>query len=94
MSTLSGNPHADQAMEYSAEASMINAWPTGERQILAMQAQAHATLTLGHEQRTANLIALSEALIGNPGFQETRSATFDVIYERLGLVQPKRTAKA
>lgn len=94
MSGMTGNPYESEANMYAVESSLRASWDEQERMILATQAAANASLVLAYEQRTANLIALSEALIGNPGFEETRNATFDVIYERLGLLQPTREAKS
>lgn len=87
MKSFPGNPHADQAIHYSAEASLLNEWPTAERGILAMQGQTHATLALVHEQRTANLIALAEAASGAYPFGEVRERAIDVALERLGLIK-------
>lgn len=64
MSDLPGNPHEEDAMMYSCEASEIQAHEDHERPILAQQATTHATLALAYEQRTANLIAYVETFGG------------------------------
>lgn len=57
MNGLPGNPHEEDAMNYSCEAADINSWATAEeRLVLAQQATAHAVLALAYEQRTANMI--------------------------------------
>lgn len=58
MSNLPGNPHANDAMTFSCEASERMTWEDTERMILAQQATTHATLTLAYEQRLATLATL------------------------------------
>lgn len=58
MSNLPGNPHEEDAMVYSCEASEIQAHEDHERLILAHQATTHATLALAYEQRMATLATL------------------------------------
>lgn len=69
MSNLPGNPHMDDAMNYSCAASEIMAHEDHERGILAQQATTHATLALAYEQRTANLIAVATAVSENGVYQ-------------------------
>lgn len=81
---LPGNPHTDDAMNFSTEASLINEWPSTERAILAQQATAHATLALAYEVRTANLQREREQA-SRMGDGETMYSIGDRISERLGL---------
>ena len=54
---MNGNPYFEDGERYATEATEINAWPRGEREVLATNGQALATLALAYEQRTANLFA-------------------------------------
>lgn len=59
MSNLPGNPHEEDAMMYSCEASEIQAHEDHERLILAQQATTHATLALAYEQRNVALAIIA-----------------------------------
>ena len=83
MSNLPGNPHMDDAMNYSCAASEIMAHEDRERGILAQQATTHATLALAYEQRTATLVQalLSDSLVTDGKYDEIQAE----VRKRLGL---------
>lgn len=88
MSNLPGNPHEEDTMVYSVEASQIQAHEDHERLILAQQATTHATLALAYEQRTANLIAVATAVSDNGVYHLDPAqigAAQEQIASRLGL---------
>ncbi|GAA4924392.1 hypothetical protein [Nesterenkonia rhizosphaerae] len=67
MTTLPGNPHAASAKQELnlADPELSEGLPeeeSAERDMAAKLAQAHATLALAYEQRTANLIAAVDLL--------------------------------
>jgi len=53
---LPGNHHAEEAVRYACEASVINNWTDQERLVWAQLATTYANLALAYEQRTANMI--------------------------------------
>ena len=83
MSNLPGNPHMDDAMNYSCAASEIMAHEDHERGILAQQATTYATLALAYEQRTATLVQalLSDSLVTDGKYDEMQAE----VRKRLGL---------
>ncbi|MGP5523977.1 hypothetical protein ACTXM3_11885 [Glutamicibacter arilaitensis] len=84
---LPGNPHEEDAMMYSCEASEIQAHEDHERLILAQQATTHATLALAYEQRTTTLVhaLLSDSLVTDGKYDELQAE----VRQRLGLGENK-----
>lgn len=90
MSTLPGNPHADEAKAMTHHANEgVNALSVSESVACSMiAAQTAATLAVAHELRTANLIAVfthidNMACTDLPDINTTNLA--DQIATRLGL---------